>query len=265
MQANKVIFKGRLDFGSKEAVVRIVRQLEPRIINLYKEDLPWKLEELFPEDGEEVRFHPVSKQIADRTWKHGLDVLSWLAHFALCGEVLAIRISPERSTHLILPAGQKAAVLLYRHALEEQDPGQKEGLYDQILEKYAYHTEALMGRADLALERGDLERAADDLALVRERDPENPGLWLRMARYHYRQGAYGSALDHIEKTVGFSMPLEELHWRGRQCKARILQAMDEMEGAEREWRLLEARLEKTPDFLPDILAEVREALQVVSA
>jgi tetratricopeptide (TPR) repeat protein len=265
MQANKVIFKGRLDFGSKEVVVRIVRQLETRIVNLYKEDLPWKLEELLLEDTEQVRFLPVSKQIADRTWKHGLDVLGWLAHFALCGEVLAIRISPERSTHLIQPAGQKAAVLLYRHALEEQDPGQREGLYDQILEKYAYHTEALMGRADLALERGDLERAASDLAIVMDRDPENPGLWLRMARYHYRQGAFTHALDHIEKTVVLSMPLEELHWRGRQCKAKILHAMDELDGAEREWRLLEARLEKAPDFLPDILTEVREALQLVSA
>lgn len=265
MQAHKVIFKGRLDFGSKETVARIVRQLEPRILNLYKEDFPWKLEDLFPEGTEQVRFQPVSKLIADRTWKHGLDALTWLAHFALCGEVLAIRLSPERSTHRILPDGQKAAVLLYRHALEESDPMQREGLYEQILDKYAFHTEALMGRADLALERGDLDQAARDLALVQERDPENPALWFRMARYHYRQGELGPALTHIERSVSLSMPLEEMHWRGRHCKARILQDMDVPEQAEQEWRMLETRLEKTPDFLPEILAEVRDALQVVTA
>lgn len=264
MQAHKVIFKGRLDFGSKEAVVRIVRQLEPRILTLYKEDFPWKLEELFPEGADQVRFQPVSKIIADRTWKHGLDALTWLAHFALCGEVLAIRLSPERSTHHILPDGQKAAVLLYRHAMEENDPTQREVLYDQILDKYAFHTEALMGRADLAMERGDLDQAARDLSLVQERDPENPALWFRMCRFHHRRGELAPALEHIEKTVSLSMPLEELHWRGRYCKARILQDLEAPEAAEREWRLLETRLEKTPDFLPEVLAEVRDALQAVS-
>ena len=54
MQATRVIFKGKFDFGSPETVGRIARMLEPRILNLYKSDFPWKLEDILPEGSEQL-------------------------------------------------------------------------------------------------------------------------------------------------------------------------------------------------------------------
>lgn len=257
MQASKVIFKGRFDFGSPETVARIVRQLEPRLINLYKEDLPWSIVSLFPEDASEVQFRPVSMQIQDRTWKHGLDALNWLSQFALCGEVLAIRLGADRSTERIEPVSEKAAVLLYRHAREESCPLRRGELLDQALDRYADHTEALLARADLAMEREDLATALADLQAAHRRDPDNPALCYRFARHDYLLGKWDDALWHIDRTVTFSMPLEEIHWQGRMLRARIWKAMLRCEDALQEWATLETRLEKDANLLPGLLIEVR--------
>ncbi|MBP6185433.1 MAG: hypothetical protein KA479_10865 [Saprospiraceae bacterium] len=258
MQANKVIFKGRFDFGSKEVVLRIVKQLEPRIINLYKEDFPWKIEDLFPEDAEHVIFKPISLQVMDRTWKHGLDALNWLAQFALCGEVLAIRLGAHRVTERIVPVSDKAAVLLYRHAMEDTDLVGRADLLDQVIAKYPVHVEALMARADLAIDREDLVSALTDLNLIQDRDPENPAFWHRISRCNFLQGDWDQALSDIENAIAFSMPLEDIHWQSRMLKARILKSMEQFEQALHQWNLLETKLEKTPELLPGLLQEVRK-------
>lgn len=257
MQATKVIFKGRFDFGSPETVARIVRQLETRLVNLYKEDLPWSPAMLFPENTSEVKFMPVSMQVQDRTWKHGLDALNWFSQFALCGEVLAIRLGADRSTERIEPVSEKAAVLLFRHAREESCPLRRGELLDQVLDRYPDHTEALLARADLAMEREDLATAFLDLDAAGRRDPDNPALCYRLARHDYLLGKWDDALVHIDRTVTFSMPLEEIHWQGRMLRARIWKAMLQCEQALQEWATLEARLEKDAALLPGLLAEVR--------
>ena len=68
MEATRVIFKGKFDFGSPETVGRIARMLEPRILNLYKSDFPWKLEDILPE-GSEAAGHQIgeSASLSDRT------------------------------------------------------------------------------------------------------------------------------------------------------------------------------------------------------
>ncbi|MCO6486439.1 MAG: hypothetical protein J5I41_11755 [Saprospiraceae bacterium] len=257
MQAHKVIFKGRLDFGSTDAVGRIIRQLESRFVTLYKEDLPWKPENLVHPDLSHMRIQPVSLSLTERTWKHGIDVMQWLAQFAFCGEVLAIRLSPERTYHRIAPDGQKAAVLLFRHAQESDAPHDRIRLLDQAIEKYDRHTEALMSRADLAMDREDFSAAAADLRVVASCDPENPRLWLCQARHDYRTGEWDQALQCTHRAISLSMPLEEIHWEGRLMKSRIHRSMGDMAEASREWTLLENRLEKTPEFLPGVLEQVR--------
>lgn len=257
MQATKVIFKGRFDFGSPETVVRIVRQLETRLINLYKEDLPWSSATLFPEGASEVKFLPVSMQVQDRTWKHGLDALNWFSQFALCGEVLAIRLGADRSKERVEPLSEKAAVLLYRHAREESCPLRRGELLDQTLDRYPDHTEALLARADIAMEREDLANAFRDLEAAHRRDPDNPALCYRFARHDYLLGKWDDALAHIDRTVTFSMPLEEIHWQGRMLRARIWKAMLRCEEALKECDTLETRLQKDANLLPGLLAEVR--------
>lgn len=256
LQVSKVIFKGRFDFGSQEAVARIVKQLEPRMLTLYKEDFPWKLEHLFPEGAEQVVFQPVSMQIAERTWKHGLDALGWLGHFALCGEVLAIRLGPDRSSQLFRPEGQKAAVLLYRHACEETNPQQRLALLDQVLAKYPLHTEALMARADLAMGREDLAAAWEDLHLADSRDGSNPALRLRKARHHAHQGKWVQALEEGAQAMSLSMPLEDIHWESRHLKALAHRALAQYDDALQECHVLSVKLEKTPGLLPGLLEEI---------
>jgi tetratricopeptide (TPR) repeat protein len=148
-------------------------------------------------------------------------------------------------------------VLLFRHAREESCPIRRGELLDQALDRYPNHTEALLARADLAIEREDLSTAFLDLEAAHRRDPDNPALCYRFARHDYLLGKWDDALGHIDRTITFSMPLEEIHWQGRMLRARIWKAMLRCEEALQEWATLETRLEKDANLLPGLLLEVR--------
>ena len=266
MQAIRVIFKGTFDFGSPETVARILRQLEPRIINLYKEDFPWKLEELFPEGCEQIVFKPVSMQVTERAWKHALDGLEFLAQFALCGEVFAYKLGGgKRAGHCFAPSSEKAAVVLYQHAQEIEDPAKKRKYVDGAIKKYPAHTEALVLRAEMAMEGEDMDSARTDIETALERNPRHAQAWLTLAQIDHDLGEWDAALEHVNTAIKNSMPLQDIHWQARLLKARIQQTAEHFEQALTEWKALSVKLEKHPHVLPGMMPEVQENLRSCAA
>jgi tetratricopeptide (TPR) repeat protein len=260
MLPTKVIFKGRLDFGSTATVARMLPQLETRIVTFYKEDFPWKLEELFEEDASSLVFKPVSTQLMDRTWKHGIDALNWMAQYALCGEILAVKLGEKKQVEYIKPIGEKATVMYYKHASETEDMEERKYLLDEAIKKYNHHIDALLLRADLFMDAGNHDDARDDLLLTSKCDPDNPAVHYRMARHNLFLTHIEDALRHSEAAISKSMPMEKIHWKARILKGKILRALGQDDAALAEWRLVETRLIKNPDMLPGKLAEVQDLL-----
>lgn len=260
MQATRVIFKGKFDFGSPETVGRITRLLEPRILNLYKTDFPWKLEELLPEGTDQLVIKPESMHLTDRTWKHAIDGLEFMAQFALCGEVMAFQLgNTKKPGKVVRPNSEKAAVILYIHAMETDCMVSRRDLLDQTIDKYPAHSDALVARAHLEMEAGDLEAAMSDLQRALERDPEHSGAMLAYAKCSYHIGDAEDALERLATTMKNSMPLEDIHWRARHLKSEIYQANAEYALAAKELKALLTRMDTQPKLLADVKKNVREA------
>ncbi len=260
MQATRVIFKGKFDFGSPETVSRIMRLLEPRILNLYKSDFPWKLEELLPEGAEKVIIRPESMHLTDRTWKHAIDGLEFMAQFALCGEVMAFQLGATKKPGVVVrPVSEKAAVILYIHAMDSDDMENRRDLLNQAIDKYPAHCDALVARAQLEMDTDQLTEALADLDRALERDPEHSGALLAMAKCKYRQGDAKEALALLTKTMKNTMPLEEIHWRARHLKSEIYQANKEYALAAKELKALLTRMDTRPKLLSDVKKAIRKA------
>lgn len=260
MQANKAIFKGRLDFGSSNVVTRMIAQLEGRIVNLYKEDFPWKIEDILPEGTDQIVFRRQSMPLQDRTFKHALGALKWMGQYALCGEILVIYMGTERIVKRINPSGEKATVMYYKQALKATDEVERLSFLDRAIAKYKRHTEALYLRADHYLQSGDFDAARQDILAGLECDPENPALHLLMARHDFHCATMEDALFHIDRTIQNSMPLEEIHWKARMQRARILSMTEQFAAAQEEWQKVDNRMKTHPGLMPAKHDEVRKAL-----
>ena len=260
MQATRVIFKGKFDFGTPETVSRITRLLEPRILNLYKSDFPWKLEELLPEGADQLVIKPESMHLTDRSWKHAIDGLEFMAQFALCGEVMAFQLGGTKKPGTVVrPNSEKAAVILYIHAMDSDCMVNRRDLLDQTIDKYPAHSDALVARAHMEMENGDLDAAVLDLQRALDRDPEHTKALLALASCSYRLGDSKDAQMRLYKTMKYSMPLEDIHWRARHLKAEIHQANAEYALAAKELKALLIRMDSRPKLLADVKKKVKEA------
>lgn len=260
MQATRVIFKGKFDFGTPETVSRITRLLEPRILNLYKSDFPWKLEDMLPEGVDQLVIKPESMHLTERTWKHAIDGLEFMAQFALCGEVMAFQLgSTKKPGKVVRPNSEKAAVILYIHAMDSTCMVNRRDLLDQTIEKYPAHSDALVARAQMEMDNDDLAAAVIDLERALERDPEHTAALLAYAHCSFRSGDTKDALSRLTKTMNNSMPLEDIHWRARHLKSEIHQANAEYALAAKELKALLTRMDSRPKLLADVKKNVREA------
>lgn len=260
MQATRVIFKGKFDFGTPETVSRITRLLEPRILNLYKSDFPWKLEELLPEGVDQLVIKPESMHLTDRTWKHAIDGLEFMAQFALCGEVMAFQLgNTKKPGTIVRPNSEKAAVILYIHAMESDCMVSRRDLLDQTIDKYPAHSDALVARAQMEMDNDDYEAAIQDLEKALERDPEHTSALLAYATCSYRSGKTDDAQVRLAMTMKNSMPLEDIHWRARHLKSEIHQANAEYALAAKELKDLLMRMDARPKLLADVRKKIKEA------
>jgi tetratricopeptide (TPR) repeat protein len=260
MQANKAIFKGRLDFGSSAAVTRMIPQLESRIVTFYKEDFPWKIEEILPEGTDQLVFRRLSLPMQDRTFKHALDALKWMGQFALCGEILVIYMTDKRVVQRVNPSGEKATVMYFKQAQKSSDDNERLSFLDRAIAKYKHHTEARFLRADHYIKAGNFEAALEDIQAGLQSDAENPALHLLMARHDYHRATMEDALFHIDRAIQNSMPLEEIHWKARMQRARILAMTEQYAAAQEEWQKVDNRMQSHPGLLPAKRDEVSQAL-----
>lgn len=263
MQATRVIFKGKFDFGSPETVGRIARMLEPRILNLYKSDFPWKLEDILPEGSEQLVIKSESLHLSDRTWKHAIDGLEFLAQFALCGEVMAFKLGGSaKAATVVKPNSEKAAVVLFNHAMESNCMIARGDLLDQTLDKYPAHADALVARANIAIAEDRFADADEDLTRALERDPEHSAAWLAWAHCAYRTSQWDEAMERVERVTKNSMPLEEIHWEARYFKAEMLQARGDYADAAKELQAVLTRMETRPKLLASDRKDIQDALSL---
>ncbi len=89
MQAQKVIIKGRLDFGSTKSFDKVVALFQHRLLNFYKNDTLIKAEEMFDSETHSLVIPRMVSQAFPKTWNNTISGFEYIAQFAVTGQVYA--------------------------------------------------------------------------------------------------------------------------------------------------------------------------------
>jgi len=86
----KTIIQGRLDFGKQRAYDKALKMYRHRLENYYKSDILFKEEEeLFNSEDLSLVVERNVAQTTHKYWKNTIDVLTYLAQFAVAGKICA--------------------------------------------------------------------------------------------------------------------------------------------------------------------------------
>ena len=83
----KSIFQGNLQFGNIKSYEKVIKMYDHRVENYYKNDVLFKLEEIFSEEDLTLKLPRTVVNITDKNWKNSVDLLQYVAQFAISGNI----------------------------------------------------------------------------------------------------------------------------------------------------------------------------------
>jgi len=232
----RTIFNGRLEFKNQKSFDRVRGLYEQRVETFYKDDILIRMEQLSEDGGNTITIPKHVGEGSEKSWKNTVQLLEYLSQYAISGKVQAwmtengqVLLSSD-----IEPDGDKAAIINYKKGVELHNSGQQEEaieVFDKVLTLYNEHSLALEKRAYSKLFMQDSDGALEDFCLSLAIYDENPDAHLGRSRVYLEREMYAEALEDLEKTLKYSVPMQSVFWTGRRLKAKAHLALDEISKA----------------------------------
>lgn len=219
-----------------------------RTENYYKNDVLFKSEEIFKETTTSVEVPRTVLNISDKTWRNTVDLLTYVAQFAISGNIGAWMTEPGKILRYawIEPEGDKAVVQTFRRGLalldEEGKEEEAQKMLTKAIEIYDKHSQAYerRGHVNYLLEKHhDAER---DFNKAIKHDPDNTSAYYGIGRIKMLQEEWAEAIDAFTKATKTSLALQDLHWISRRLKAECLIKLERFTEAEFELRFFTKRV-----------------------
>lgn len=234
--SKRTIFNGRLEFKNQKSFERVIGLYEQRLENFYKDDILLRLEEMTEEDGHCLTIPKYVGEGTEKSWNNTVQLLQYLSQYAISGKVQAwmtengqVLLSSD-----IEPDGDKAAIINYRKGVELHNEGkQSEAIeaFDKAINIYKDHSLALEKRAYSKLLMGDIDSAYEDFCTSIGVYPENPESHLGRSRVLIEKGQYQEAIEDLERTLKFSVPMQPVFWKARRLKGKAHLHLNQLEKA----------------------------------
>lgn len=245
---HKSIFQGCLQFNNAKSFDKASNMYKHRVENYYKpNEIIFEHDDIFLADALQINIPRTVINITEKSWKSTVDILTYVAQFAVAGNVGAWMNIEGKLRHygFMEPKSDKRVVQSF---LKGKDFAAIEGKEEEALEAlnktislYDKHAQAYERRGFVNLMLGNLEDAHHDFSKSIENDPDYaPGYYGR-ARIDMRQGKYEKALKDLDIAIKKSLALQDVHWTARRLKAVCLLRFEQYEKAEFELRFFSKR------------------------
>jgi len=220
----KTIVSGSLEFGSQKTYDKVMKMYEHRVENYYKTDLFVEFEEAFDPDTWILTIPRTVTLSTSKIWKNTLDLLEYLAQFALAGRIIAWMVQDgiiiNEST--IEPKCDKAAVQAYIRGREhtEEKGQEKEAIsnFDKAIAKYSRHAYAYEKRGYVKLQLEDIKGAKIDFQKSKDINPNIPEPYVGLGKIKMIEKDYANALFDLSNAIKNSIPLMPIYWQARRMK-----------------------------------------------
>ncbi len=235
----KTIIQGRLDFGKQRAYDKALKMYRHRLENYYKSDILFKEEEeLFNSEDLSLVVERNVAQTTHKYWKNTIDVLTYLAQFAVAGKICAWMLEEGNilDYHLIEPDSDKMVVRHFQKGRQLVDKSGKEEdaliALDKAIKKYNKHSQAYERRGHLNYHLKNTEEALHDFSKSINLDYTNADAYFGRAHVYLRQKAFEKAVEDFESTAKYAIALQPIYWKARLNLAECYMKLDQYEKAE---------------------------------
>lgn len=242
-QPLKLIFKGRLEFGSQRTFDMVLRHWQTRIETYFKADILFKQEQVFILEDFSLTIPQQTLMQSEKHWRSTTSLLQELAQFAVAGNIRAWCLDNGRllADLTIEPESDKAAVLEYRRGCDlvgqEGMELEASAALSRAIEKYERHALAYERRGYVNYKLGNFNDALHDFSKSIRFNPNNPEPYYGCAKVKMLKNDWESAAQDFDQAIKRSLALQPLHWLARLKKGESLFHAKQYAEAAQELRL----------------------------
>jgi tetratricopeptide (TPR) repeat protein len=282
-QQLKLIFKGRLEFGSQRSYDMATARWLSRMDSYYKGDVLFKPELVFVEAEFALVLPQQTIMSFEKQWRSTTNMLQEIAQFAVVGSVGAWCVDNGQLTEWfnIEPVSDKSAVMSYilgRELIDQSDRYEEAtAALSRAIEKYERHALAYERRGYVNYKLKNFNDALHDFDKSIAINPNNPEPYYGRGKVRMLKNEWDAAANDFEQAIKRAIALQPVYWLARLKKGECLFHAKKFAEAAKEFRLFLQRAfsEKDPNFLRRRRAlmllgkallemnEPKEALQVI--
>ncbi len=275
MNTFKLIFSGRLDFGSQRSYEKVVQFYQQRSEDHYRNAVLLKPEEIF--DEKELALivpRRIWPEANEKHWRNTVKLLQYVAQFAVAGvfKVWVIKDRQLVDRFFIEPESDKGAVVAFRkgRALLDQRGQEMEAraALDKAIAKFERHSMAYAYRGYVNYRLQNFDDAYYDFTKSIHLHEGNAEAWLGRARVYMRRQEWAKAISDLEQALKCSIPHEPIYWESRRLKGQCHMKEHSWEAAVNDFQLILRRVFKEDDpnyrFVPEVWAALGSALKVLN-
>jgi len=243
----KSIFQGNLHFGNSKSYDKVIKMYDHRVENYYKDDVVFKHEDIFDVESLSLVIPRTVSNITEKTWKNTVDLVQYVAQFAISGNVGAWLT--EEGTILRYawtePEGDKAVVQKFlrgKKLLEKEGKEEEaEESLSKAIELYNKHAQAYERRGYVNYILQKYHDADRDFTKSINLDKSNAPAYYGRARIKIKKESWLEAIEDLAMAVKSSLALQDIHWLARRMKGECHVHLQEYKEAEFEFRFFNRR------------------------
>ena len=248
----KSIFQGNLQFGNPKSYEKVIKMYDHRVENYYKTDVIFKVEEVFNSETYALNIPRFVSNITDKSWKNTVDLLQYVAQFAISGNIGAWLTQEGKILRYawIEPKGDKAVVqkFLKGRKLLEQEGNEEaaEKALTKAIELYDQHAQAYERRGYVNFLLKKYHDAQRDFGKAIDHDISNAPAYYGRARIKMLNEDWEGSIKDLSMAVKSSLALQDIHWTARRLKGECHMKLGQYKEAEFEFKFFNRR-----KFKPD--------------
>lgn len=226
-QPLKLIFKGRLEFGSERTYNMVLNHWNTRIENYFKSDILFKAEQVFSADDFALSVPQQVLMSTEKHWRSTTALLKEVAQYALAGKVGAwwVQNGQILAEHNIEPKSDKTAVSEFIRGRELAQQGGMESASEALsnaIAKYERNALAYERRGYVNYKLKNFNDALYDFSKSIAINPNNPEPFYGCGKVRMLKNEWEAAVQDFDAAIKLSLAVQPIHWLARLRKGDSL-------------------------------------------
>ena len=226
-QPLKLIFKGRLEFGSERTYNMVLNHWNTRIENYFKSDILFKAEQVFSADDFALSVPQQVLMSTEKHWRSTTALLKEVAQYALAGKVGAwwVQNGQILAEYNIEPKSDKTAVSEFIRGRDLAQQGGMESASEALsnaIAKYERNALAYERRGYVNYKLKNFNDALYDFSKSIAINPNNPEPFYGRGKVRMLKNEWESAAQDFDAAIKLSLAVQPIHWLARLRKGDSL-------------------------------------------